>query len=75
MKHHPSQEYQILARGSHTSKAIYISAIMQDQDYNITDFNIKTIQTGKKEPLAVLKIILRAKDGRFNKMGRTMPRK
>ena len=68
MKNNPSQIFEILARGRNTSKAIYIAAIMKELGYLVSDFDINTIDMGKKEPLAVLKIVLRARDGN---VGRT----
>ncbi len=67
MKHNSAYIFELLARGSNTSKAIYISAVMKELGYNIIDFNISTMDIGKKEPLAVLKIILRAENGNVDK--------
>lgn len=61
IKNHPVHEMQILARGGNTSKAVYISSVIQDLGYEISDFNIENVDKGLKEPLAVLMITMRAK--------------
>jgi DNA-binding protein len=66
LKHNPSNMIQILARGSNTSKAVYIASVMKDTGYTITKFAIETMDTGKKEPLAVLNITMKAKNDKEN---------
>lgn len=63
VKHNPSDLFEILSKGSNNSKAVYIAAVMGEEGYVITDFDICTEDIGKKEPLAVLKIVMRANDG------------
>ncbi|WP_048190771.1 hypothetical protein [Methanobacterium sp. SMA-27] len=60
IKHNPSNMIQILARGSNTSKAIYIASIMKENGYCITNFEIESTHIGYKEPLAVLNITMNA---------------
>jgi DNA-binding protein len=60
MKHNPSEVIHILARGSNTSKAVYIAAVMKEKGYNITNFEIESTNIGKTEPLAVLNITMKA---------------
>lgn len=67
IKHNPSNIIQILARGSNTSKAIYIASIMKDTGYTITNFEIESTNIGYKEPLAVLNITMKAKHDKENK--------
>lgn len=63
MRHNLSARFEILSKGSHNSKAVYVAAVMIDNGYDITEFNITTEDIGKKEPLAVLKIVMRANNG------------
>ena len=63
MKHNPAETFEISACGVKTSKAVYVAAIMTNDGYTLTDFDIRTVDIGKKEPLAVLKIVLRANNG------------
>lgn len=61
IKHNPSNTIKILARGSNTSKAIYIASIVKKNGYEITNFEIESSNIGFKEPLAVLNITMKAK--------------
>lgn len=63
IKHNHSDLLEILSKGSNNSKAVYIAAVMGEEGYGITDFDICAEDIGKKEPLAVLKIVMRANDG------------
>ena len=47
--------------------------MIADKGYKINDFDIWTEDIGKKEPLAVLKIVLRANDGSENNCRRSQP--
>lgn len=67
IKHNPSNTIKILARGSNTSKAVYIASIMKQTGYTLTKFAIETMDTGKQEPLAVLNITMKAKNDKKNK--------
>jgi DNA-binding protein len=58
MKHNPADEFVVLARGAKTSKAIYIVAVMLEKGYDMGDVEVSSMDIGKKEPLAVLKICL-----------------
>jgi hypothetical protein len=63
IKYNPSETFEILSKGSNNSKAVYVAAVMVEKGYGIIDFNIDPEDIGKKEPLAVLKIVMRANDG------------
>lgn len=63
IKHNPTELLEILSKGFNNSKAVYVAAVMGEGDYKITDFNICTEDIGKREPLAVLKIVMRANNG------------
>ena len=63
IKHNPCELLEILSKGFNNSKAVYVAAVMGEENYKITDFNICTEDIGKREPLAVLKIEMRANNG------------
>lgn len=63
IKHNPCEILEILSKGFNNSKAVYVAAVMGEEGYKITDFNICTENIGKREPLAVLKIVMRANNG------------
>ena len=63
MRHNLSVKFEILSKGSYNSKAVYVAAVMIEKGYDITEFNITTEDIGKREPLAVLKIVMRANNG------------
>lgn len=69
IKHNPCELLEILSKGFNNSKAVYVAAVMGEQGYKITDFNICTEDVGKREPLAVLKIVMRANNGSKVKSG------
>ena len=69
IKHNPCELLEILSKGFNNSKAVYVAAVMGEENYKITDFNICTEDIGKREPLAVLKIVLRAYNGSKVKYG------
>lgn len=71
IKHNPSGTFEILSKGSNNAKAVYVAAVIADKGYKINDFDIWTEDIGKKEPLAVLKIVLRANDGSENNCRRS----
>ncbi|MEN6379139.1 MAG: hypothetical protein ABFD15_06130 [Methanofastidiosum sp.] len=54
---------EILSKGTNNSKAVYVAAVMGEEEYGITDFDIWAEDIGNKEPLAVLKIVMRANNG------------
>lgn len=61
MNNNPSDEFEVLARGSHTAKAVYVSAVMKQNGYDIVNVDIEAIDVGQEEPLAVLSILMKAK--------------
>lgn len=63
IKHNPSDMFVILSRGSFNSKAVYVASVIADINYEVSGFDIGLEDVGNKEPLAVLKIVLRANDG------------
>jgi len=69
IKHNPTELLEILSKGFNNSKAVYVAAVMSEEDYRITDFYIGTEDIGKREPLAVLKIVMRANNGSKVKFG------
>lgn len=69
IKHNPSELLEILSKGFNNSKAVYIAAVMGEEGYKVTDVDIGTEDIGKKEPLAVLKIEMRANNGNKIKSG------
>lgn len=69
IKHNPSELLEILSKGFNNSKAVYIAAVMCEEGYKVTDVDIGTEDIGKKEPLAVLKIEMRANNGNKIKSG------
>jgi hypothetical protein len=71
IKHNPSDLLEILSKGSNNSKAVYVAAVMGEEGYGITDFDICAEDFGNKEPLAVLKIVMRANDGSEDKHKRS----
>jgi hypothetical protein len=71
IKHNPSDLLEILSKGSNNSKAVYVAAVMGEDGYGITDFDIWAEDIGNKEPLAVLKIVMRANDGSEDKHKRS----
>lgn len=63
IKHNPADILEIISKGSNNSKAVYVAAVMGESSYKLKDFDICTEDIGKREPLAVLKIMMRANDG------------
>lgn len=63
IKHNRSELLEILSKGFNNSKAVYVAAVIGEHGYRITGFDIGTEDIGKKEPLAVLKIKMRANNG------------
>lgn len=69
IKHNPSEVLEILSKGFNNSKAVYVAAVMGEEGYRIMDFDICAEDIGKREPLAVLKIVMRASNGCKDKPG------
>lgn len=69
IKHNPCELLEILSKGFNNSKAVYIAAVMTIEGYILTDFDIRTEDIGKREPLAVLKIVMRANNGGKDNFG------
>lgn len=63
IRHNPAEKIEILSRGSFNSKSVYVAGVVCDFGYEVIDFNIGLEDIGKKEPLAVLNIVLRANNG------------
>ena len=59
---HPAENIRIMACGKNTGKAVYISAVIQDWGYEISDFKIENVDKGLKYPLAILMITMRLKN-------------
>lgn len=62
IKHNPVDKLEIMARGLNASKAVYISGVMKSLGYKLINVEIDAVDMGKKEPLAVINILMRAED-------------
>lgn len=69
IKHNPSELLEILSKGFNNAKAVYVAAVITEYGYKVTNVDIGTENIGKKEPLAVLEIEMRANNGYKVKSG------
>lgn len=56
IKNNPAKKLVILARGSLTSKAVYVAGVIKNTGYTIENVDIETLDLGKKEPLVTLRV-------------------